>query len=206
VDDDVPGVPHENEVTRPMQAAAPAPTDPAPALPAQTSAPGWRAMAVPVAAALIVGLGAGYALNDVTSSNGGSPGGQRGFPTALQGNGPGGFSQGAPPQGGFGGVQGEERIQGTVAATTGSTITVRSSTGTTATYTVDSTSQIVSNGQSGTLADVKVGDTVFVHVVPGSSGNKVVERLFVGTLPQGGPGGAPPGSDGQSGSTQSQAF
>jgi hypothetical protein len=34
---------------------------------------------------------------------------------------------------------------------------------------------------------------VFLHVYP-SNGKTVVERLFAGTLPQGGPGGPPPGA------------
>jgi hypothetical protein len=40
------------------------------------------------------------------------------------------------------------------------------------------------------LSDVKVGDSVFVHVYP-ASGAMLVERLFDGDLPSGGPGVGP---------------
>ena len=70
------------------------------------------------------------------------------------------------------------------------------STGGTATYTVNDTTQIVRNGQTATLAAVQVGDPVLVHVYPSSSGQLLVERLFAGSSAgDGGPGGlAPPGS------------
>jgi hypothetical protein len=43
---------------------------------------------------------------------------------------------------------------------------------------VDASSQIVRNGQVATLAAVRVGDPVLVHVYPSSSGRLTVERLF----------------------------
>lgn len=115
-----------------------------------------------------------------------------------------GFPDGNRDGGGFGGgVSGEERVQGTVTATGASSITIRSSTGATATYSVNATSQIVRNGSSATLADVRVGDTIFVHLVPSSSGGYVVERLFAGTSATGGDGGfgPPPSSGGTTGGT-----
>lgn len=215
--DDVPAIQNENETTQPLPAVDPAAA--AGTASATAPKPGWRMVAVPVVAALIVGVGAGYALNDITGDDGSSAPGVRGFPTLSNGSGFGGQGQngqgqngqgqngqdfrGGPPQGGFGGVEGEERIQGTVTGTTASSVTVKSSGGGTATYAVNSTSQIVANGQLGSLSDVKVGDTVFLHVIPRSSGDatgdKVVERLFVGTMPQGGPGYGLPGGDGQQG-------
>lgn len=107
---------------------------------------------------------------------------------------------GGPPSGGVGGgVAGERHLQGTVAGTTATTVTVKSSSGT-ATYTVNATTEIVRNGQAATLASVKVGDPVLVHVYPSSSGRMMVERLFAGTLPSGGPGGygGPPSTAGTS--------
>ena len=92
-----------------------------------------------------------------------------------------------------GGVAGERHVLGTVAATTGSTITVKTSSGS-ATYTVNATTEIVRNGQSATLAQIRVGDPVLVHVYPSSSGRTLVERLLAGSSASGGPGGfGPPG-------------
>jgi hypothetical protein len=77
---------------------------------------------------------------------------------------------------------------------TATTVTVKSSSGT-ATYTVDGSSQVVRDGQAATLAAVKAGDPVFVHVYP-SGGKLLVERLFAGSSAGGGPGGGfgPPGA------------
>src|SRR5207244_8323927 len=85
---------------------------------------------------------------------------------------------------------GEQRIQGTVTAKTAGTVTVKSTSGT-ATYVVNVTSEIVRNGQRATLAAIKVGDAVFVHVFPSSSGQILVERLFAGSSATSGPVGPP---------------
>jgi hypothetical protein len=128
--------------------------------------------------------------------------------TSASAPGPGALvPRGYGPQGGGpGGIAGEQHVQGTVTATTGSTVTVKTSGGSTATYTVNSTSEIVRNGQSATLADVKVGDPVLVHVYPSSSGQLLVERLFAGSSasgPGGGGFGPPPdGAPGGSGTQQ----
>lgn len=79
-----------------------------------------------------------------------------------------------------GGVSGEQYVQGTITATTASSVTVRSSSGT-ATYAVTSQSEILRNGQQAALSSVKAGDAVFLHVYPDSSGRMLVERLFAGT-------------------------
>jgi hypothetical protein len=136
-----------------------------------------------VAASVVVGAGASYVAN-----RGGQPtasAGTANAPAAV------GRSNAGPPGFGGGGIAGEQHVQGAVTATTGSTVTVRSRSGT-ATYIVASTSEIVRNGQPATLADVKIGDAVLVHVYP-SSGRMLVERLFAGTL-SGGFG--PPAADG----------
>lgn len=57
---------------------------------------------------------------------------------------------------------------------------MRSSRGT-ATCSVTSTSEIVRNGQAAALSAVQVGDAVFLHVYPDTSGQTVVERLYAGT-------------------------
>jgi hypothetical protein len=104
------------------------------------------------------------------------------------------------PQGGFGGPpgggrDGEQRVRGTITEVTATSVTVKSSAGT-ATYQVTSDTQIVRNGAVVALSGVKVGDPVFVHVYP-LGDRLLVERLFAGTLPQGGfgQGGPGPGPD-----------
>jgi hypothetical protein len=151
--------------------------------------PAAAKVAAPVIAAFLVGGGAVYALEHHSGSSGGTNAAAAGVP-----NGPGGSSSGF----GGGGVSGEQHIQGTVTAKTGSSVTVRSSSGS-ATYTVNVTTEIVRNGRSATLADVKVGDPVLAHVYPSSSGQMLVECLFAGTsASDSGPGGfaPPPGSSG----------
>jgi Domain of unknown function (DUF5666) len=115
--------------------------------------------------------------------------------------------------GGFGGpVAGEQHIQGTVTARTATTVTVRS-TGGTATYTVNDSTQIVRNGQAATLAAIQVGDPVLVHVYPSWSGQLLVERLLAGdSASDSGPGRsdppglAPPGSGSSGTGSQSGAL
>jgi hypothetical protein len=99
---------------------------------------------------------------------------------------------------GPGGLAGEQHIQGILTAKTANTISVKSSSGTVATYGITSSTEVARNGANATLAAVKVGDPVLVHVLPTStSGHPDVERLFVGTLPEGGfgPGGGTPRGD-----------
>jgi hypothetical protein len=111
------------------------------------------------------------------------------------GRGPGGFG---------GGLAGEQRLSGTVTSVGSSTVTVKTSNGT-ATYIVNSSTQIIRNGQAVSLSAIKAGDPVFMHVYP-SNGKTAVERLFAGmsaTQGQNGPGGPPPGApaQGQTGTT-----
>ena len=95
---------------------------------------------------------------------------------ALQGSGSAATAQ----QGGFGGVS------GTVSAISSSSITVA---GTTAS--VSDATEVVVDGRRGSLSDVKEGDTVFLHTE-----GSVAERIFVGGLPFGGPGGPPAAQQG----------
>ena len=178
----------------------PWPGDPGDAPGASTpSGPGRFGVATklvaPVVAAFLVGGGAVLALEHHSGSSASaassSAGAFGGSPASGTAGGPGG------------GVAGEQHIQGTVAATGASTVTVKATGGTTGTYTVDASSQIEVNGQSATLSAVKVGDTVLVHVYPSSSGTMLVERLFDGDLPAGGPDGFGPPSGSSSGGTGS---
>ena len=158
-------------------------TENAPSPPPPRRAGAARATAL-VAAGLLVGGGLVFALVDRSGSSG----------AANNASAAVGSLAGGPPSGGnggfgFGGVAGEQHIQGTIAGKTATTVTVKSTSGT-ATYTVNATTEIVRNGQSATLGSVEVGDPVLVHVYPSSSGRMMVERLFAGTLPSG--YGAPP--------------
>jgi hypothetical protein len=143
-----------------------------------------------VAAGLLVGGGVVFAAVHKSGSSAGSNAAAAGTANGAIA-GAQGF-QGGPAGGG--GVAGEQHIQGTVTAKTSGSITVKSSSGA-ATYVVNATTEIVRNGQQATLSAVKVGDAVFVHVYPSSSGRMLVERLFAGTSATspavGPPGGAP---------------
>jgi hypothetical protein len=77
---------------------------------------------------------------------------------------------------------------GTVTAVGTGTVSIKTSTATT-TYSVTSTTTIFKGGVTGkaSLADVKVGDTVFFDTT--ASGSTVLARLFDGKLPGRGPGG-----------------
>jgi hypothetical protein len=142
-----------------------------------------------VAAGLLVGGGVVFAAVHRSGSNSGSNASATGAPNGAIGGGTQSF-QGGPSGGG--GIDGEQRFQGTLTAKTGSSITVKSSSGT-ATYVVNATTEIVRNGQQATLSEVKVGDPVFVHVYPSSTGQMLVERLFAGTSAND-PGFGPPGA------------
>jgi len=108
-----------------------------------------------------------------------------------------GGQQGQPPGGQPGGMDGEQRVIGTVTAKDASTLTVALTSGS-VTVRVLAQTEIVNNGVRGTLAQVAVGSKVFMHTYP-LNGATVAERIFVGTIPQGGPGGGPGGGpdDGQ---------
>ncbi len=115
----------------------------------------------------------------------------------LQGGQLQGGQPGQPTGGQPGGMDGEQRVIGTVTAKSGSTLTVALTSGS-VTVQVLAQTEIVNNGVRGTLAQVAVGSKVFMHTYP-LNGATVAERIFVGTVPQGGPGGGPGGGpdDGQ---------
>ena len=143
----------------------------------------WLATGGLVAAGLAGGIGIGVAVNH--SSNGGQRAVADGrvgaaAPGAGAPNGGFGPDQDGGRDGGQGGGQaGEQHVQGTVTAVGGSSMTVKTASGT-STYHVGSSTQILRNGSSAKVADLKTGDTVEVHVL--SDGT--VERIFAGTLPQ----------------------
>ena len=121
-----------------------------------------------------------------------------GFPPGMQNGQQGGTGQQQQgsgtiqggPMGGFGGpggMAGEEHVQGTVAGVSGSTLKVKTASGTTS-YTVSSSTQVIRNGQAAQLSDLKTGDPVVVHVIT-TNGSNAVERVIAGTMSQGFPGG-----------------
>ena len=119
-------------------------------------------------------------------------------PAAGAFGGPRGRGPGGP---GFGGILGVAPETGTVTAVGTDTVSIKTSTATT-TYSVPSTSHILKAGTTTpTLADVKVGDTVFFTVT--TNGGTVIANLFDGKLPtiagHAGPGGPGFGFGGRTG-------
>lgn len=158
-------------------------------------------MAALVAAAAVAGGGVTYVLTHGSSSGGTAqvastgtagqlPGGTGTAPQGGTGTQPG-TGQGGPG-GGFGGVDGEQRIIGTISAVGSSSITVATSSGT-QTYPVSGSTEIAQDGAQASLSDLTKGEVVLVHLIPSSSGSSdlVVERIIAGTggfAPRGGPG------------------
>ena len=103
-----------------------------------------------------------------------------------------------------GGMSGEQHLQGTLTAVGTSSITVQAGSST-ATYSVTSSTQVVRDGRSAKLSDLRKGDVVLVHVIT-LNGKETVERVIAGTMSQGsfpgGPGGPGGFAPGQSVTTQ----
>lgn len=110
--------------------------------------------------------------------NGQQPSGQ--LPNGQpQGQGQGGFA--GPGGGGFaggpGGGDGEQHLAGTVTAVGGSSVTIRTASGT-AKYAVTAQTEIVRNGSVASLSSIRPGDSVFVHLIPMGGNSYAVERMF----------------------------
>lgn len=190
--------------TEPAAAAA------APAVPPHT-APAWWAdrkrlagAVAGVAVVAAVGVGGGYALGHSSSGSDAQVAGRFGnqFPGSgtpgaqgMQGQG----MQGQGMQGQMGGMDGEQHVTGTVAEVGADTVTVKTASGATETYQVTSSTQVVLNGSAATLADLKAGSSVLVHVLPEGSGDGTAERVLAGSSATSGGFGPPAG--GQPGTT-----
>jgi hypothetical protein len=100
---------------------------------------------------------------------------------------PNGQIPNGPPAGGFGGgLPGEQHIVGTLTAVGSASITV-ASTGSTATYPIESSTLLVKDGQRvSSLSALKTGDSVVVHVYP-ENGSTHTEMVIDG-VPSGGGG------------------
>ena len=109
-----------------------------------------------------------------------------------------------PPDGGFGGrggaMAGETRVIGTITAVGSDSLTVQGTDGSTATYAVDDTTQIVTGTGEVALSQLEAGEQVLVHVLADGAGDVTAERVLVGTVTTQGPGGGrsglPPGLPG----------
>jgi len=122
------------------------------------------------------GQGPGGQMPNGQLPNGVAPNGVPGY----GGPGFGGPGFGGPP--GFGGSgpggrTGEQHVFGTVTVVGSSSVTVRLANGSTSTYSVLASSDIVKDGTRVSLSAIKTGDAVFLHVYP-SNGRTVVEHLF----------------------------
>jgi hypothetical protein len=78
-----------------------------------------------------------------------------------------------------GGLDGEQRLSGTIAAIGSSSITVATSSGK-STYAVTGTTDIRRDGQTVALSALNDGETVLVHVYPSGS-SYAAERILAGT-------------------------
>lgn len=159
-------------------AAEPEPEPPARRPTMSRPSPATMRLAALVAAAAAAGAAVTYiATNDSNSpsqvASTALPGQQGG--TDGQQQGPGAFPQGP------GGVDGEQRIVGTLAAVGDSSIALTTPSGT-ETYAVTDATQIAQDGVPASLSDLTTGETVLVHLVPSSSGSSdlVVERIIAG--------------------------
>jgi len=84
---------------------------------------------------------------------------------------------------------------GTISSVGSASITVKATDGTSTKVPVNGTTQIVRNGAIASLAALRSGDQVLVHVIPSGS-STVAERIFAGTSATGRFGGPPPGQQG----------
>ncbi|MBV9869566.1 MAG: hypothetical protein JO214_02995 [Frankiaceae bacterium] len=150
---------------------------------------------------LLVGGGVGYAIGHHHGDHGGP--GRHAFAVAGFGD-PIGNGGGVPgrafgvPGGGFGSSQ---LVQGTLSSVGGSKLTVKSVNGTTASYTVVASTQIVRNDKVATVSDLRAADKVVLEVTEGSAGGTLLERVLAGTSATAPAGGliGPPGFDGPAG-------
>jgi len=162
----------------------------APAASAEEKTTGWRARRTSIAGAVVAGIAATALGVGVVHASGSSRTGSSGGNTALGGARPG---QGQFP----GGPDGETHVSGTITAVTASSVTVRQISGTSATYTVDSSSQVLDNGKTVAVTALTTGEQVLVHAFARTGTAAYAERVLAGSSATAGPtGGMPSGPDG----------
>jgi len=151
----------------------------------RVSTAGWLLAGLAIGA---VGVGAWHSSHTSNNNANALPGG---VPAAASGTAPGGTNGTAPGAqsfgGGFGGgfsdpggFGGEQHLSGTIASISGSTIAITTGSGTSS-YTIDSSTQLVKDGQQvSSLSVMHKGDSVLLHVYP-LNGKTHVERVIDGT-------------------------
>ncbi len=75
-----------------------------------------------------------------------------------------------------------------VTAISSSSITIKDLQGVTKTYSINSSTQIVKDGQSATYSDIAVGDNVVVISTDGTSASRIMDGMMGGGFSTGGPG------------------
>jgi hypothetical protein len=147
-------------------------------------------MAALIAAGAIVGGGVALAVDHPSSSNSTSASSTgQGAGTAPGGSGfPGSTSDGS----GAGGISPTAyRLSGTITAISGSTVTIKTSSGN-KTYTVTSSTQLRRNGSTVALSSFQTGDSVVGSTT--ASGGSTLNDLMAGMGGGGAPAGTAPGS------------
>ena len=159
-------------------------------VPAAVATAAWVVVGLVVG---VVGIAVWHSGRDANAS--GVPAAVSNQPVGNQQGAPGGFAApGAGGRGVDGGRDGEQHVFGTLTAVGASTITVRTQAGSTTTYPIDRSTQLVKDGQQvSSLSAMHAGDQVVVHVYP-LNGVTHVERVLDG-VPPGGFGGPPPGQN-----------
>lgn len=153
---------------------------------------GRRATVVGAVLAGVVATALGVGVVEASGSSGGAT-------ASAASRTAGGFPGGTGTQNGRipAGRDGETHVTGTLTAVTSSSVTVRQAGGTSATYTVDSSTQVLANGKAVAVTALPVGDQVLVHAFPTNSGSAYAERVLAGSSATSGPmGGMPQGGPG----------
>jgi len=163
-----------------------------------------RGGAVGLVAAGLLSGGLGVAALASTSKSSTSKSSTTSSPASAASSGGGLGSVGGLGSAGGVGRDGEQHVNGTLTAVSGTSITVKTTAGATSSYPVTSQTEVLKDGTRSTVSALKTGDIVSVHVLTSGS-SPVVERIFAGQLHAfgggrfgDGDGGPPPGvgSDG----------
>jgi hypothetical protein len=159
---------------------------------------GRRTTIVGAVAAGVVAVALGVGVVEASGSGGAGASAAQGVPAGGQGGLPGIQGQGgsADQDGGAGGAgqlrggrDGETHVLGTVTAVTATSVTVRDTSGATATYSVDSSSQVLEDGRAVAVTSLSKGARVLVHAIARSGGTAYAERVLAGSSATEGPGG-----------------
>ncbi|MGW4113576.1 hypothetical protein ACWEFJ_22135 [Actinosynnema sp. NPDC004786] len=159
---------------------------------AAAAGPGWNGRKTLVAVAIAVGIAAVGGGVIYAASNSDAAQGMRGPGGYGMRGGPGLMIVGGP----FGDTQHGEFQNGEVTEVDGSSITVKSTDGFSATYRIDGDTQV--NGGQGDVDDIERGDVVTVVASEEADGGSTADSIMKGDVMRGGPqqkrlDGQPPG-------------